>query len=56
MSLLVAVVIVCAVCGLVFYLGTLLPAPFGRIVQIVAVVIAIIWLLLQLPGVHAVAS
>ena len=46
-SLLITVLVIVLVCGVLWWVVTLLPlpAPFGRIAQVVIALIALFWLL-----------
>lgn len=50
MSILITILIFCLIASLVWYLVNLLPlpAPFGMIVRVVLILIAIIWLVERL--------
>jgi hypothetical protein len=57
MSILIALLVFCLIAGLVWYLiGMLpLPAPFGTVVRVILILIAIVWLVSYLgpfPGLH----
>ena len=47
MSILIALLIFCLIAGVVYYLIGLLPIPepFGMIVRVVLILIAIVWLI-----------
>ncbi len=46
--MLISLLIAGLIFGLIYYLAGLLPEPAGKIVRIVVIVIAIVWLLMQL--------
>jgi hypothetical protein len=52
MSILISILIFCIVAGLIWYLISLLPlpAPFGQVVRVVLIVIAVLWLVGMLTG------
>ena len=52
MSVLISILVFCIVAGLIWYLVGLLPlpAPFGEVVRVVLIIIAILWLIGTLTG------
>jgi hypothetical protein len=61
LSVLITLLIMCLIFGVIWWVATLipLPAPFGRVVQVIIAVIFLIWLIyLLLPlagsGIHPV--
>jgi membrane protein YdbS with pleckstrin-like domain len=56
-SILVSLLIACIICGLLYWLVTLipLPPPFGKVAQVIIAAIFVLWLiflLLPLTGTH----
>ncbi len=50
MDVLIYLLIAGLIFGLIYWLAGMLPAPAGKIVRVVVVVIAIVWLLMRLGG------
>jgi hypothetical protein len=49
-TFLIALAIACLLCWAVNQLGSMLPGPLPRIIQVFVVVIFCIWLLTNIPG------
>jgi len=57
MEILISLLILGVICAGVWYVSTLLPAPVNKIVQVIVIVAALIWLIANIrPMIHAIAG
>lgn len=57
MEILISLLIVGVLCAAGWYISTLLPQPVQRVVQVVIIVAALIWLIANIrPMIHAIAG